>query len=51
MDRVCWAGNAINEGVHVNPFRMESLKAVVRLMRIGDWMFGFDLKRVISKSP
>jgi hypothetical protein len=51
MDRVCWAGNAINEGVRADPFRMESLQAVVRLMRKGDWMFSFDLKKGYFQIP
>ena len=32
IDRVCWAGNAINSGVTADPFKMESLQSVVRLM-------------------
>lgn len=51
MDRVCWAGNAINKGVPASTFRMESLKAVVRLMRQGDIMFSFDLKKGYFQIP
>jgi Reverse transcriptase (RNA-dependent DNA polymerase) len=51
MDRVCWAGNAINAGVTVNPFKMESLQSVARLMRPGDWMFSFDLKKGYFQIP
>lgn len=51
MDRVCWAGNAINQGVPASTFRMESLKAVVRLMRQGDVMFSFDLKKGYFQIP
>ena len=51
MDRVCWAGNAINEGVKADPFKMESLQSVVRLMQPGDWMFSFDLKKGYFQIP
>jgi Reverse transcriptase (RNA-dependent DNA polymerase) len=51
MDRVCWAGNAINEGVTANPFKMESLRSVARLMQPGDWMFSFDLKKGYFQIP
>ncbi len=51
MDRVCWAGNAINEGVTANPFKMESLQSVARLMQQGDWMFSFDLKKGYFQIP
>lgn len=51
MDRVCWAGNAINEGVQTDPFRMESLQTVVRIMQSGDWMFSFDLKKGYFQVP
>jgi hypothetical protein len=51
MDRVCWAGNPINEGIHADPFRMESLQEVVRLMQVGDWMFSFDLKKGYFQVP
>jgi hypothetical protein len=45
MDRVCWAQNAVNEGAAANPFKMKSMQAAVRLMREGDWMFIFDVKK------
>lgn len=51
MDRVCWAGNAINEGVKADPFRMESLQTVIRVMQKGDWMFSFDLKKGYFQVP
>jgi hypothetical protein len=51
MDRICWAGNAVNEGVVANPFKMESLQAVVRFIRIGDWMFSFDLSQGYFQIP
>jgi Reverse transcriptase (RNA-dependent DNA polymerase) len=51
MDRVCWAGNPVNEGVKTTPFRMESLKAVARVMQQGDWMFSFDLKKGYFQVP
>jgi Reverse transcriptase (RNA-dependent DNA polymerase) len=51
MDRVCWAGNPINEGIQVDPFRMESLQEVVRMMQVGDWMFSFDLKKGYFQIP
>jgi hypothetical protein len=51
MDLVCWAGNAVNEGVTANPFKMESLQAAVRLMRKGGWMFSFDLKKGYFQIP
>jgi Reverse transcriptase (RNA-dependent DNA polymerase) len=51
MDRVCWAGNPVNEGVTTTPFRMESLKAVARVMQQGDWMFSFDLKKGYFQIP
>jgi hypothetical protein len=51
MDRACWAGNAINEGVTANPFKMESLQLVARLMQPGDCMFSFDLKKGYFQIP
>jgi hypothetical protein len=45
MDRVCWAGNPISEGIQADPFLMASLQEVVRLMQVGDWMLSFDLKK------
>jgi hypothetical protein len=51
MDRVCWAGNAVNEGVTANPFKMESLQSVARIMQPRDWMFSFDLKKGYFQIP
>jgi Reverse transcriptase (RNA-dependent DNA polymerase) len=51
MDRVCWAGNPVNEGVKTTPFKMESLRAVARIMQQGDWMFSFDLKKGYFQIP
>jgi hypothetical protein len=51
MDRVCWPGNAINEGVTAHPFKMESLQSVARIMQTGDWMFSFDLKKGYFQIP
>jgi hypothetical protein len=45
VDTVCWAGNAVNEGVTAKLFKMESLQSVARVMQQGGWMLSFDLKR------
>ena len=51
MDRICWAGGTINEAVKGQSFRMESLLTVVRMMRPGDYMFSFDLKKGYFQVP
>lgn len=45
MDRICWAGGPLNEGVTADKFRMENVAVVLRLLRPGDFMFSFDLKK------
>jgi hypothetical protein len=37
-------------GITADPFRMQSLQEVVKLMQVGDWMFSFDLNRDTFKS-
>jgi hypothetical protein len=42
MDRICWAGGPMNEGVSADKFRMENIAVVSRLLRKGDYMFSLD---------
>jgi Reverse transcriptase (RNA-dependent DNA polymerase) len=51
MDRICWAGGPMNEGVQTDSFRMENVAVVLRLLRPGDFMFSFDLKKGYFQVP
>jgi hypothetical protein len=51
IDRVCWAGNPVNVGVTANPFKMDSLQSVSRLLQQEDWMLNFDLKEGFIQIP
>ena len=51
MDRICWAGGPLNEGVKADKFRMENIAVVLRLLRKGDFMFSFDLKKGYFQVP
>jgi hypothetical protein len=51
MDRICWSGGPVNEAVTADKFRMENIAAVLRLLRKGDFMFSFDLKKGYFQVP
>jgi hypothetical protein len=51
MDRVCWSGGPINEGVKVDTFRMETLERVCQVMRQGDYAFALDFKKGYMQVP
>jgi hypothetical protein len=51
MDRICWAVGPLNEGVSTDKFTMEGIDTVLRLMRKGDWLLSFDLKKGYFQIP
>jgi Reverse transcriptase (RNA-dependent DNA polymerase) len=51
MDRICWSGNPINQGVVVDSFKMETLHQVCQIMKPGDFAFSLDFKKGFMQIP
>jgi Reverse transcriptase (RNA-dependent DNA polymerase)/RNase H-like domain found in reverse transcriptase len=45
MERACWSGACVNEGVEDASFRMEQLQDVLQLCEPGDWAFSLDFEK------
>lgn len=51
MDRICWSGVPVNQGLDDQSFKMESIKEICALCQPGDWAFSFDLEKGFQQVP
>ena len=51
MDRICWSGVPVNEGVDDKAFKMESVKDICAQCMLRDWEFSFDLAKGFQQIP
>lgn len=51
MDRICWSGVPVNEGMDDQSFRMEGVKEICSMVQPGDWAFTFDLEKGFQQIP
>lgn len=51
MERACWSGVSVNEGVEDSSFRMEQLKHALDLVQEGDWAFSLDFQKGFHQVP
>lgn len=51
MERLCWSGVSVNEGVDDASFRMEQMKHVLELVEPGDFAWSLDFKKGFHQVP
>lgn len=51
MERVCWSGASVNEGVEDSSFRMEQVKHILDIIEPGDWAFSLDFEKGFHQVP
>lgn len=51
MDRICWSGVPVNEGLDDQKFKMETVRDICGLGQPGDWAFTFDLEKGFQQVP